>query len=482
MSNVDFVARKIKEQSLANGGKVLPGIEVIGAGYNPFKQYASSDSITAQLFDWTKIPHREVGFLPGYFVPEIVDVQSSDKVIASHISGHSVHSFQKSFANKVEASGGLNFFSGSLSVEYNASSLSESENSFTRIQQSISVWSLHFPLANRSRDFLSDRFRDYLDTLPLTPESADELFDNYGSHFLTGIVMGGRVVFAAATNKTKLESSTSLETSAQISFGNLTGNASSGTSTKDQEIIKNFMESSECRYIVTGGLANKAAQAFDGKDGYSGWVDSVGCSPDFVDFIDTIPLAGIWTLCKTKKQSKYLQRHYDTLWGMAQSEKRRFYADFITSLTVVSSHSANVSAPEGYVKYDVDLNSGAKGNFVYLCYTKSKFNPLGNNEKCIDDIIVISSTEKGGGVCPDTHTRIDKDLNEGIQGTYIYICYRVVDFDAKKAIKSIRVIASTDSEIPAPRDFNRVPGDLNQGAGGDFIYLYTSTASGNSAS
>jgi hypothetical protein len=39
------------------------------------------------------------------------------------------------------------------------------------------------------------------------------------------------------------------------------------------------------------------------------------------------------------------------------------------------------------------------------------------------------------------------------------------------AIKSVTVVGGNSPNVPAPYGYEKVPGDLNKGAGGDFIYV-----------
>ena len=45
---------------------------------------------------------------------------------------------------------------------------------------------------------------------------------------------------------------------------------------------------------------------------------------------------------------------------------------FITDITIIYG-DAQVEAPAGFTKIDVDINFGASGTFVYLCYQKGIF-------------------------------------------------------------------------------------------------------------
>jgi hypothetical protein len=446
----------------------LPGVEAIGAGYDPFLKYACADSITVQLFDWNMAPTKSVT-IDGktYQVPSVVDVQSHNTYNYTDAYGQSINEYQTSLATTVEVSGGYNFFSGSLSVEYNTQSLTRSENAFTRIQQSITMWSLRLQRPSEElRSLLLPSFLKYLDDLPRTDAAAAELFKRYGSHFLTGIVMGGRAVYSSATNKLQVNRSYSVEETAKASYKSLTGQLSASEQVKYKQSIESFNQYSQSEQAVLGGT--QGSKAFDGKAGFDIWAASVANAPDFVNFVSTIPMDGVWRLCATTEQSAFLENYYTTKWAPARSQSYQLYADYVDALVVISGTNSNIQPPTGYTKIPYDLNKGAGGRFLYLCYHKASYQTYGKNKQCIDSLVVIygKSTQPPAG-----YTKIPQDLNEGAGGDYVYLCYRLADWVNAIAIKDVTVVGGGNANVPAPYGYEKVPGDLNKGAGGDFIYV-----------
>lgn len=446
----------------------LPGVEAVGAGYDPFLKYACADSITVQLFDWNMAPTKSVTVDGNtYQVPTVVDVQSHNTYNYTDAHGSSINTYQTSLATTVEVSGGYNFFSGSLNVEYNTQSLTRSENAFTRIQQSVTLWSLRLqrPTAEL-RGLLLPSFRKYLDDLPRTDAAAAELFKRYGSHFLTGIVMGGRAVYSSATNKLQVNRSYSIDETAKASYKSLTGQLSASEQVKYKQSIESFNDYSQSEQAVLGGT--QASRAFDGKEGFNAWAASVAKAPDFVNFVSTIPMDGIWRLCATEQQSAFLENFYSTVWAPARSQSYQLYADYVDSLIVISGTNSNITPPTGYTKIPYDLNKGAGGKFLYLCYHKASYQASGKNKQCIDSLVVIygKSTQPPAG-----YTKIPQDLNEGAGGEYVYLCYRQADWANDIAIKDVTVVGGGNANVPPPYGYEKVPGDLNKGAGGDFIYV-----------
>lgn len=470
-------ALALLRQSLVSTGvtdaaeEILPGVEAIGAGYNPFLEYASADSITVQLFDWSKGPFKKVSFNQKYKVPEIVDVQQHDRAIYSNISGSSINSFQKTLGGSVGISGDYNLFSGSLTVEFAEQSLTKSENEFTRIQQTIDKWSLRLPVVDDLKKYLSTSIKDHFGGLQKTDAAAMEFFNRFGSHFLAGIVMGGRAVYSSATNKLRVDRSYSIETEAQASYEFLTGQISAEAKAKYQTAVNSFNMTSESTASVVGGDAIKAVTAFDGKGGFAQWRDSVGTSPDFVQFVGAVPLVGIWTLFPDKDTAKFYENFFNMVWAPEQSRKYQYYPNYIDSMIVINGGNSGIQPPVGYTKIPFDLNSDAGGDYIYLCTHSASYNKTGPNKDCIDDVKIIFGKN---APAPAGYTKLDLDLNKGAGGEYVYLCYRRVPYNNSIAIKGVTVLGGSSPNVPAPYQFVQVPGDLNEGAGGDYVYVYIS--------
>lgn len=115
---------------------------------------------------------------------------------------------------------------------------------------------------------------------------------------------------------------------------------------------------------------------------------------------------------------------------------------------------------------DQDLNEGAGGEYVYLCYSTdpSKGPP-------ITAIQVAASSSKDDCDCiPPGYTKVEGDLNKGAGGKYVYVSY--VTGTKAKPVTEITFVTD-DSKLIWPRDsdFYRINQDCNEGAGGRYIYM-----------
>lgn len=449
----------------------LIGVEAIGAGYDIFGDYASARSITYQLFDWKKDKTSPVGFKKDFVVPESVDVQQQDLASYRDFEGSKINIYQDDISVSAKIEGAYNLFSGSISNDFHSRSITEAENEFSRVQQSIELWSLKVnPDYSSLRNLLVDHVRTSIDEA-CDKASYDKLFRTYGSHFLSGIILGGRSVFSSSTNKVRVDKTFSNETIAKASYQSLTGQLSAEAKLKYESSIRSFRENSESEHFVQGGDAVAASKVFSGdKNDFDAWAETVGTSPDFVEITDNVPFTGIWELCKDNQQKKDMQQYFEQEWGPTESRKRQILAAYIDSLIVIYGNSSTITAPTGYKKIPTDLNNGAGGKYVYLCYHKhvpSSANSSSNPD-CISDITTVLGEDTPA---PAGFKKIDIDLNKGAGGKYIYLCYEEQKYNDEIAIKDVTVISGSNSDLQPPYDFTRVDQDLNQEAGGDYIYV-----------
>lgn len=140
----------------------------------------------------------------------------------------------------------------------------------------------------------------------------------------------------------------------------------------------------------------------------------------------------------------------------------------ITALEVIEGK--HTTPPSGFTKINLDLNKGAGGKYIYLCYKKEE------SETGIVDICILDGAEKN----PTGYRKCPLDLNAGAGGSYLYIAYRVgnVQESRRFGYTDIDVKSNGDNVMHYPdRGFCLNSTDLNKGAGGDYIYIVHKNAS-----
>ena len=153
-------------------------------------------------------------------------------------------------------------------------------------------------------------------------------------------------------------------------------------------------------------------------------------------------------------------------------------SSYITDLYVLTSDKASAAPPWMYTKINVDLNQGAGGKWIFLCFTKEVGQEPIREMKlwaggrypspAIGNPWTVVTNSNGYGY-PGA------DLNEGAGGDWIYL-YENRSKDCGDPIKEIAIVATTSSSYTpccgwhiSNLDKNIV--DMNRGAGGKFIYL-----------
>lgn len=147
-------------------------------------------------------------------------------------------------------------------------------------------------------------------------------------------------------------------------------------------------------------------------------------------------------------------------------------------IAIIGEHNA---CPEGFKKVDHndklngDLNQGANGQYIWLCVRES----VTETDDPITDLTVVAKKSSDCKELGDDWHRIrneqgsNGDLNQGAGGKYLYLCYRK---DASKGPLLHLKLNDGDCDdgffrAETAEDSN---GDLNQKAHGKYIYLCAS--------
>jgi len=152
---------------------------------------------------------------------------------------------------------------------------------------------------------------------------------------------------------------------------------------------------------------------------------------------------------------------------------------YITDITVVSDPKESVAkarCPAGYSLINMDLNQGARGDYIYFCVKP------GTRENAITNILCdVSDKSKSAATVSITHngvtasySRNGADLNKGAGGKFLYLLS--TRSTAYNPIRNITVYLDGES---LPGEWNgkmcyvntNETADLNYKAGGRYIYV-----------
>ena len=131
----------------------------------------------------------------------------------------------------------------------------------------------------------------------------------------------------------------------------------------------------------------------------------------------------------------------------------------ITDLYIVLGNSSNISCPEGFQKLDKDLNEGVGGDYIYLCYKKD---PQGTAIRSIS-ITTDNIPPNQFNFTPVIGNKDDLDLNAGV-GHFDFLHTVVKMYYSKdpNITREIVELGWQDNPKPVGGDWFVIQTDLNQ--------------------
>ena len=171
--------------------------------------------------------------------------------------------------------------------------------------------------------------------------------------------------------------------------------------------------------------------------------------------------------------------------GLLLAAVQGMQAQFVTDVVVIggslseTSTQINEYGRQGYILINKDLNEGAGGAYIYLMYKNS-----GSNAPITDLHVRIRDNHD----CPDTFTYEKRtyhrapidgnsgfknsqgDLNYSAHGKFIYLYYSRDGYSPARAVSGITI--DNSSQLAVGENGTAAAADLNKGAGGKFVYLH----------
>jgi hypothetical protein len=183
---------------------------------------------------------------------------------------------------------------------------------------------------------------------------------------------------------------------------------------------------------------------------------------------------------------------YVSLWNAQKSWPIKYICDLKTHVSRKNNAPATITIDgHTYYKIPVDLNEGAGGKWIYLYYRY--IDGTGNPAHVRDGLISIDAKSQGAPIldADGLFERAGKeanghwaDLNDGAGGKYVKLqalhWHSYVNYTGN-IITDIAITSSSNSstyyygETGNIGTWHRVNVDLNDGAGGKYIYLHYAT-------
>lgn len=280
----------------------FPGQGIMGKGYNVFGEFANNKSIGRyKLFDFSKMTTATDQF--GHVLPELIYIENISDHIITTVEGNSIEEYSKQLSENMGLSGKSFFFKGSIDAQFKDSYQSNASVFYYTYMDINTKWRASIDTRNVDKmiQYLDEQFKKDLETL-----SPKELFELYGTHFISSAYLGGRIDYSSVSqlNSTTTKSDIKLAVTAQ--YGIVNGNYN--LDDKSKTVLTNAKTTT--RLSVVGGNS-EFTNTLTNKEQYQKWAEGISSEPVLCGFDDK-SLVPIWILTNDLTRKAQLQDYYNT--------------------------------------------------------------------------------------------------------------------------------------------------------------------------
>ncbi|MAX78543.1 MAG: hypothetical protein CL843_00005 [Crocinitomicaceae bacterium] len=281
----------------------VPGTDIAGYGYNIFGEYARMSSRKDYcLFDLKDMKKIRIG-KDEYDIPKYLNIKNISQHDIKTVEGDSKRDYAMSLSAKVGFTFEAMVFSGSVEGSYDFESSESEHYYYYTVMDAIDKWQVSIETRDLEglKAFLEPQFKKDLENM-----DPYELFDHYGTHYISSAFIGGRIDYTSESKVSEGTTTQAIAAAVNASYGNFTGDTEMETS--DSQTLKNAETKTK---LSTIGGNSEFLKSTDDSDNYSKWVEGISEKPVLCDF----PKGGlrpIWEFASAARQ-KELNEAFDEL-------------------------------------------------------------------------------------------------------------------------------------------------------------------------
>ncbi len=315
----------------------FPGLQYLGCGYDIFGRYASPKAIKGCLFDFSKEKKVKRQFMSraltpaqlggafsalpselriNYSTPERVQYKPTFVTQIEYQSNGSLAKEQENFIANLGLKADIGAFAGELEARYEQAKnrlVTRQFYSATAIARYYDLTMDNFPSAEMHPEQLpvAEGFKKDLHDKDCPPEL---LFRNYGTHYLSAVTIGCRVVYSHTIDTSKLGSDFKAEAALKAKYEGVGGNAgatyiAAANNESDVEKLKWYSEGLDPDEIPGGDPGNDPAAKSRPPLHPLALLRSGWHNPVLID-LPKNALTPIWYLCTDAVRQKELEKGF----------------------------------------------------------------------------------------------------------------------------------------------------------------------------
>ena len=378
----------------------------IGYGYNVIdSSYVNSEQVKTnyRIFDYNKLKNKDLVMLKDH---------SSEDL---YISGDSVSSYQAAVEAKLKSKISYgNAFSGSINAKFKTTSSSTSSALFYEYSHTTKAYQLILQCDfEEYKEMLTEAFKRDLLNLKI-----DTLFNRYGTHVITSVIMGGRFDLSYTMLSDEVIDTASLSASLDTSFKawglNTSLNVSVDIENKAAENNTTINVESACYGGDHIQMNNEKAILSN----YQQWLSTIDENPSLVGIRDINSLIPIWELLGDSAEERARKEELAAAFEKYGEETYNALLNNYDINEPIAPESLEVTLVDKN-NNDIDVSDISAGSTVYLklsvypeiatYYTRISF------DKDKEDYIKFNSKDNAITLSADipNETKINLTVNIG---------------------------------------------------------------------
>ncbi len=453
-------------------------VDPLGRGYDIFGTYANREEVKQPILDVNLLKRDGM-----------IDTHPLERSDYSSLYGTNISTYSTSLMESCGVSGNYGGFSGAIKQSFEQDRYQSDQYSFATVK--IYVHKSESVVAGREdvdllKQYLMPTFKLRLEDPTYSPNT---LFALYGTHCMTAVVNGARLDYNVSAKTSELAGGKSIGVYAQASYKMGLCGASLDTSVVTQEQYNQYNNSESKKLKAFGGKSEMAVNIAT-KGDFDAWLATIEENPVFCDYSASSSLVPIWNFLPDGDRKTAVLAAFGA-WAKA----REISVNRTPRLAIL--HVAVVDPPVGDTySYNTltchvmgqNMNQGCGGGDNILLYAAVDLDNDAAHPP-ITSLLIWDETDspKEEPSAALGYVRLGANLNAGHSGDVIWL-YASTDPSLGSPIRAIRTDNPTrgakfySDQASASQTYLGVPDttgfqrkDLNEGAGGDYIFLEYST-------
>lgn len=299
--NIEIVKDKkmVQSERISVTQKVAANYKLLGKGYDTTGEYANEgQDVKAQILDLGKLEkNNQIAIIEPRRMEEYTE------------TGETLDEYVKKISNKLKVEGNYKGFTGSVAGSFSEETYLSKANSFgkTRGVATMEIINLHADLKGKElQEYLTKEANADINGA----KPADQVVSRYGTHVMTGIVMGASIDYFMSANKNSSTKAIEWGVAVEAGYKTAVAGVTVGNDYQQYDNAKNHSSNFYEKQIVKGGDAAYFSRIAGDKDTQKKWLESIIKEPGkwkLVDYTDN-GLIPIWELANSSKRSDEIKR------------------------------------------------------------------------------------------------------------------------------------------------------------------------------